>query len=386
MPLTPPSRRWGRGNDGVLAGGVAANTPKKGLGDGAAPKNRGRAQEFRNLSAAEASDQGDSPGRKVAASTTLREARMESERNFPFELEGWLEFNRLKWNVQPCRVHYDTGSSAPALDAVLYLDRRGRIVQPRLNSYLPVRFRATPTQKRYRLDRQWLQAATSMAHDMHERGLRGTVSLSPQVTDARPWQWAGFRLGSMYTYHLDLPFDLEGADPQVGKAVAKAERTGYRVESARDMALVLTPLLETEARQEFHYSLSLRDLQKARDLLGEEHLRAYVCYAPDGRPASSRVVLCAAGGRAIDWVAGTCTEDLHSGATQLTIETVLRDLQDAGATGFDFAGANIPSVASAKANWGGRLVLQPTITTYNLRTLAQWFLGWYQYRHGPVKD
>ena len=32
------------------------------------------------------------------------------------------------------------------------------------------------------------------------------------------------------------------------------------------------------------------------------------------------------------------------------------DLAEAGATGYDFGGANLPSVAAAKAQWGGRLV------------------------------
>ena len=151
---------------------------------------------------------------------------MDEESPSPFELDGWLEFNRLKWGVEPLRVRYDMGEELPAISAVLYLDRRGRVVLPRLNPYLPVSFHPTPTEKRYRRDRQWLDVATAMAQDMRARGLRGAVDLPPEAADVRPWRWAGFQIGIVYTFHLDLPFDPGGADHALARQAAKARRAG----------------------------------------------------------------------------------------------------------------------------------------------------------------
>ena len=63
-PLAPPPQQWGRGiwEMAVLAGGYAARQHREkgmGPGDGAAPEKRQRAQECRNLSAAEPCDRGE---------------------------------------------------------------------------------------------------------------------------------------------------------------------------------------------------------------------------------------------------------------------------------------------------------------------------------------
>jgi hypothetical protein len=91
-------------------------------------------------------------------------------------------------------------------------------------------------------------------------------------------------------------------------------------------------------------------------MMGEDALRAYVCYAPNGEPASMRVALHHPRTRAIDWAAGVNTTYLHSGANQLLIGHMLHDLQQAGATGLDFGGAMVPGVGAMKATWGARLV------------------------------
>ncbi|PWH19385.1 MAG: hypothetical protein DDG58_05045, partial [Ardenticatenia bacterium] len=59
----------------------------------------------------------------------------------PLLLDGWLEFNRYKWNVTPIKLRIsEEGKKVPAVEAILYLDKVGRIVQPPLNPYLPVVF------------------------------------------------------------------------------------------------------------------------------------------------------------------------------------------------------------------------------------------------------
>jgi hypothetical protein len=68
-----------------------------------------------------------------------------------------------------------------------------------------------------------------------------------------------------------------------------------------------------------------------------------------------------------------------SGAHSYLDAVIVRELQADGAAGFDLAGANIPSVAAAKANFGARLVPYFTVEGYGVKPLAKWVRGWWRF-------
>jgi hypothetical protein len=105
-------------------------------------------------------------------------------------------------------------------------------------------------------------------------------------------------------------------------------------------------------------------------MVGDEGLRLYLCLDHSGQPASARVILSKRGARAVDFLAGTELAHLHSGATQLLTAFALEDLVQAGATGFDYAGANIPRVAHAKADWGGELTSFYAVRSPGIRSIV----------------
>lgn len=70
-------------------------------------------------------------------------------------------------------------------------------------------------------------------------------------------------------------------------------------------------------------------------------------------PVSASITICLDDQKAFGWIAASKTEHLNQGVVQLLQSFELGDLSDNGLKTFDFAGANIPSVASSKANWGG---------------------------------
>lgn len=291
----------------------------------------------------------------------------------PLALDGWIEFSRRRSGLQPLRLTYGSGQyGQPGVEALAYTDRRGRIVQPRFNAYMPIEFTRTATQRLGKAYRRWLDLGGALATEMRRRGLRSATNLLPGIADVRPWQWQGFRASVRYTFHLDFPLNLEGIDQAPRKKKNQAQASGYSCSRTRDLAQVLECIHDTEERQGFSLGLRLGDLRSASDLLGEEGFRAYVCYAPNGTAASSRIILHHPGWRAVDWIAGTHRDQLRSGATQLTIWAALEDLQEAGAAGFDFAGADIPGVAASKMTWGGRLEPYYRIEAYTLRTLVMW--------------
>lgn len=300
-------------------------------------------------------------------------SELDQSRNV-LSLDGWMEFNKRKWGFEPLRVTYTDGrSEIPAVEAVLYLDRRGRVTQPRMNPYLPVTFAPSPTESMPKVYRQWDRLSEAFAHDLAKRGVRGSIALSPDVTDIRQWRWHGFIADVRYTFRLGVPHSLEATDPAVRNKVNRATRAGFTctLASKEQCDEVIACLRASEIRQGFSYRIEASDLALASECLGEQSLRAYLCRSPEGEAAAARVVIAAPRHRCVDWAAGTKAEYLSSGATQLLIWEVLNDLEALGAGGFDFAGANIRSVSAAKADWGGVLVPYYGISTLNVRTLAR---------------
>lgn len=299
----------------------------------------------------------------------------------PLFLPGWLELNQALWGARPEVVRFERDpANPPSIESVLYLDRRGHVWLPPLNYYLPVAFTPTPTQSAPSRYRQWLEMTERLALDMTARGLHSRVALPPEIGDVRSWQWAGFQVSARYTFYLDLPYDGRSLDSSTRKNIAKGAKNGFLDERVTDMQAVMACLEDSELRQGFSHRLTAADLELARKLLGDEHLRAYVCYAPSGEPAAAKVVLHRAGGRAIIWLSGTKKEFLSACATQLQFMHVLEDLHAAGAIGCDFAGANIPGVALSKSKWGGELRPFFTIEAPGLWGLARYMRDYMTFR------
>lgn len=290
----------------------------------------------------------------------------------PLMHPGWIAFNEQKWNLTAHRFRSGSDEAdAASLEAVLYANAAGKLRPVPHNIYCPVTFSGTSTDYRHRRARQWLDASTELANHMQETGLGGAVSLNLPVDDARPWQWHGFRVEILYTSLLEFPFDVHSASSAVRKAINKGKRAGYTCARTTDVTAVMSCITATEQRQGFSQGLSVNDLQSLLTSMGEDHFRMYLCLAPSGQPASAEIVLHTATSYAIDWIAGTESAHLSPGSKQVLMSFILEDLRAAGATGIDLGGANLPRIAAAKAEWGGRLMTFYSIREKNLRSLAQ---------------
>lgn len=262
--------------------------------------------------------------------------------------------------------------AAPNAEALVFFNARRRIILPPNTPYIPVKFNATPTNKRVRLDRMWASCGGLLADQILNHGLGGQISFPPEITDVRPFLWKGFSPALRYTFLVDLPYDESQMDPPVKKHIAKALAAGLvcRRATRNDFPALVDCIQQTEARQGFSYGLNQSVLEQGWAILGEDRFRIYIIAAQNGAIASSRIILHATGGPAIDWIAATSNEHLRSGATQALIRFALDDLQASGASLFDFGGAGLPTVSAAKASWGGRLIPYLAINQESFRSLA----------------
>jgi hypothetical protein len=290
-------------------------------------------------------------------------------------LDGWLEFNRRRAGVEPIRLCTEV-RGIPSLEAVLYTDRRGRLVLPTLNPYLPIAYAPSSSSKPLRMRRHWLRATAPLVAEMRRRGIADNLILSPVVADARPWLWAGFRTTVGYTILNPFPVDPAAIDHDTSRRVRRAEKNGYRWTSQGSVHDVMGCVAATESRKGFRNRLSGEELESLVANLGSDHARTYVCNAPGGDAASATVILHRRPGIAVGLISGTRPEYFKDGAAQFLMHKILQDLSDAGAAGVDLAGADIHGVAVAKDAWGGRLLPVFHIEPYSVRNALRWGRDW----------
>jgi hypothetical protein len=287
----------------------------------------------------------------------------------PLRSQAWLDFNAAQWGITPLPVAYIGEGDEPArLDGVLYLDRGGRVTYPRVNPYLP--FTLHSHNPRHAA-KDWLALAPQLARELNTRGTSQRIILPADYLDARPFQWAGLRCGLYYTYYFRFPYTLAQAASDIRRRVKKAQGLGYVCKVHGSPADALACINESEKRKGFGYNVGLPALQKLLAQLGPEVLRIYVTYGPDGSTAAAFVALTQANGISYAFLTGSAGDVLPTGATQLNIWCMLEDLQAAGCTSFDYVGANTPSLAAAKAQWGCELVPHLTVEQVNVRALAR---------------
>lgn len=294
-----------------------------------------------------------------------------------FFADGFLEYNARRWNLDVIKQRFTTGDKeVPYLDVATYVDKKGRITMAPWVSYMAICFQPSPTDRKYRVNSQWVNLAGQLVKEMRARGLAGPIVLPFEVEDVRPWQWAGFNVGVRYTYVADLPFSLSNADPDVRRQIKRAEEAGYMCSRTTDMKQVVECLGSAEQRQDFDLQLTADNLDDIRRLMGDEAFRIYGCFTSASEMISAYIVLYAHGEPAIGWIGGTKAEHLRTGATQLIYQAMIEDLGRAGARALDFTGANIPGVSQAKSKWGCRLVPYYVIEDYNTESLTRWLKKW----------
>lgn len=287
----------------------------------------------------------------------------------------WVEFVASWQGLVPVELSARDPGTDVSVSLQLYRSRRGRLVVPHHSPYASMTLAHNGTIDPSRLERRWLSLTDDLGRQMLAGGVSRPINLPPGVVDVRGIQQAGFRVESRFTSVVDLPWSDTMAAKSPRRHARKAEADGFRGGRGADPAEVLWCLQETEKRKRFSYLISEDALELGLGVLGEDRFRFYQVRDPDGRIVSARVVVCSDDGEALSWVSGTSTDHLRTGAQQLLTRYTFEALTADGFTSFDWAGVNITSVASAKQDWGGRIVPFTSAFPRNAWDVAQ--LTWH---------
>jgi hypothetical protein len=198
-----------------------------------------------------------------------------------------------------------------------------------------------------------------------------SISLShhPSLRDIRPFTWQGYSAAIRYTYRIKLDgFGMDALHSSVRKQVAKGEREGLIIERSQDTAPLLSLVRMSYGKRGRGVPFADRYLEILFDELSLLK-RASLWYVRDreGRLLSGRMLI-ESGEVVYDWVAGADPSLYESGATSFLLYHLIENSRKSH-TVFDLMGANTPSIAVFKSNFGG------LITPYHLTTKTISFKG-----------
>lgn len=283
--------------------------------------------------------------------------------NDPLLHPGWIKFNSQYWGLDGELVTLtpDKGN-AWELTTVLYRNKGGAIITPPRTPYLPINFFcATEAPASYQ--RRKRIALNELADLYLSHDCKGSILLSSDVTDVRPFLWKNFSAQPLYTYFLNINNYREDADKRVLKQSRKAKSKGYYIEKTLNFDLVNRCLSSSEERKGFSHAVNTKGLNLLNELMTPENMHCYLLKNSEGIPVGARILLVADSYKVLAWSAGIESSALRDGANHFMIEELLTIYQNLGFEVFDFVGANIPLVAQMKENWGGQLT-----TYYALRS------------------
>jgi hypothetical protein len=219
-----------------------------------------------------------------------------------------------------------------------------------------------------RIETRRIEAMSELAEWCERNAAYSRIVLPPEVADIRPFVWRGWRTEVRYTYRVNLLEHTRSLyRTSLRRNLETAQAAGLRSVVLTGAGAVLglqqtvratfrrqnetLPLGETPWSQ---YLESLTRLATV-EILGVLHGEVMVATVAVGYDQVNPGDTAPARSCAYELIAGTTNEGATLGASAFAMSSAL-ELASQRAVEFDFAGANIPTIAHYKHGFGGRLV------------------------------
>lgn len=289
--------------------------------------------------------------------------------NDPLFHAGWIKFNCDYWNLTAEIIELNSEKeNVWALKTIIYKNKKGEIVTPPRNPYLPVIFSSSSTAPAS-YSRRRRAAYEGLAAVYDQSNCKGSLVLSSDVEDVRAFTWEGFSVAPLYTYHLDIQSYKKQADARVLKHARKAESKGYYIERTQDFDLVQKCLTASEQRKGFSHAVDAEGLKLLNEYMSSDYLHCYFVKNAMHEVVGARILIVDGGNKVLAWSAGIDSSVLKDGVNHFMVEKLLELYAKESYKIFDFVGANIPPVAAMKEAWGGELVTYYALRQNSLRNL-----------------
>jgi hypothetical protein len=179
-----------------------------------------------------------------------------------------------------------------------------------------------------------------------------SFDLHPDITDVRPFTWAGWKAEVRYTYQTELEnWDPRSTESSVRRRTRRAAAAGVSV--CDDLAVDSFVDLLSKSQHPSVSPESLRVLLKT--MLDRRLCQLWGAHLPDGRLAACTCLLFD-GSTAYYWLSAFDRDEPHHGASNQLLHLEMISALGSSARLLDWVGANTPSIAKYKESFSPRLV------------------------------
>lgn len=202
-------------------------------------------------------------------------------------------------------------------------------------------------------------AARAHLRTLAQQAERLSFTLSPALTDTRPYLWEGWRVSPLYTYVVDMADEeavWEGFSQSLRRKIRRADESGLRMVRVEDASRIYALHAHSYARHESDSPMREGAFARWFEAITASGIgSAYGAESADGELLSVRVVL-RDGIRTYDWLAGAGAESEEHNATHWLVWEIMKELRKGGVERFDFRGANTAGIIDFKRLFGGALL------------------------------
>jgi len=243
----------------------------------------------------------------------------------------------------------------------LFIHRR-RVIIPPLMPYNSVILKLPETKYPYKKIHKTHQILFSLIEffENHKRYSQINFTHTSDIKDIRPFVWKGWRVIPSYTYVLPIDNIEESRSKlshNIRKNLKKSVRNGIRIEESQEFDIIFNLFKLTFSRRRRWAPIDYTKLRSIfMVLLREGMAKLFVAFTKDGIPVSARVIMFDKDFPIVhDWIAGADPKYFSTGATAYLLWYIIEWLSSQGFELFDLNGANVPSIAEFKRNFGGDL-------------------------------
>ncbi len=287
-----------------------------------------------------------------------------------YDSETWRGILARHYGIEAETRRFQTGNGDGELVLPVLARGRGagrRLAVPPLFPYYSFHYAGTLLQAGFHGEQVRLQLQEQLLTYLQDNFSEVELNLHPDITDVRPFIWAGYAVKVRYTYLLSLA--PGGSTPLVAdflaRDLARARRCGLEVRKELSTEGALPPVLASFRRNGIRPAFSpevLADI--CGELLAAGQLRVFT--VREGARVLASLLVLADGPVVYHWLSGMEERAKETGANKLLFVSTIEQLQAEGCWKMlDFWGGDIRAISYFKSAMGGTLQTYFTVSRAN---------------------
>ena len=239
-------------------------------------------------------------------------------------------------------------------------------------TYIPITFFYEPKNKIQENKQTEYEIMAYMSKIIYKDFVKAEFKLSPDNFDMRPFKHKKVSISPLYTFYIET--SQQNYTYNQVKNIKKAKKINLNIVANSHPDLFSHPSPSTSSQYESQILNQLNLLKERMDKKGlwqnsrdktyrkllklsvnKPFIKNYSIYFDQNLIAFRTIITDQKNKSAYDWFTASNNFAMQNGVNSLLMDYVINDLHENGINTFDLCGANIPSIAKFKNDFGGNL-------------------------------